>query len=104
MNFFRARDSDYTIRVSLTHLTTGTDAHVTRVPELQPPGYRLRSYAGDEPFGEFVRKQLGPLQSQYERLRDAGRLALLCDGLNEMQRMDHGRNLVDEVRSYLRAP
>lgn len=62
----------------------------------------LRSYSGEMPFSEFVQLQLGPLQSQYERLLTDGRLVLLCDALNEMQRRVNGRNVMDDVRDYLR--
>ena len=77
---------------------TAQDDTVVPLPVFVP----LRSYSGETPFAEFVRGQLGPLQSQYKRLLKAGRLVLLCDALNEMQRSGNGRNLFDEVRGYLR--
>jgi formylglycine-generating enzyme required for sulfatase activity len=62
----------------------------------------LRSYLGEQAFADFVRAQLGPLQSQFEHLLRQGRLVLLFDALNEMQRSGNGRDLVDEVRAFLR--
>lgn len=69
---------------------------------LLPVFVPLRSYDGQQPFADFVRSQLGPLQSQYDRLLAAGRLTLLCDALNEMPRHANGRSLIDAVRDYLR--
>lgn len=62
----------------------------------------LRSYQGTEPFADFVRGWLFTLQSQYDRLLTGRRLVLLLDALNEMQRHANGRDLIAEVRGYLR--
>jgi formylglycine-generating enzyme required for sulfatase activity len=61
----------------------------------------LRSFKGEQPFSEFVKLQMKGLQNRYNQL--AGWLVLLCDALNEMPRKAaDGRDLVDEVRDYLR--
>ncbi len=66
-----------------------------------PVFVRLQSYTGEEPFAQFVQRQLGPLQNEYERLLTEGRLTLQCDALSEMQRQEYGRNFVEDVRNYL---
>lgn len=62
----------------------------------------LRHYQGDQSFTEFVRAQLGLLESQFDRLAGEGRLIFLCDALNEMPRQDaDGKSLIDDVRGFL---
>lgn len=58
----------------------------------------LRSFQGECPFADFVRRQMHNLQDM--RL-DAGQLVLLCDALNEMPRQANGRDLMAEVYDYL---
>jgi formylglycine-generating enzyme required for sulfatase activity len=64
----------------------------------------LRQFNGETDFATFVQRQTYTLQDLYPTLSASGRLFLLCDALNEMPRRgrDDGRDLVAEVRDYLR--
>lgn len=61
----------------------------------------LRSYKGAQPFCEFIKTRLYMLQGAFDDLLVENRLMLLCDALNEMQRIDNNRDLIHEVREFL---
>ncbi|MBZ0316556.1 MAG: TIR domain-containing protein [Anaerolineae bacterium] len=70
---------------------------------LLPVFVPLRSYTGEQSFEAFVQAQMGNLQSHYADLLAEKRLVLLCDALNEMQRLGpDGHSLVADVRDYLK--
>ncbi|RMF76106.1 MAG: TIR domain-containing protein, partial [Chloroflexi bacterium] len=63
----------------------------------------LRQFDGDTDFETFVRAQMYNLQDEYPALLTDKRLIVLLDALNEMPRHSaDGRDLVDEVRDYVR--
>lgn len=76
------------------------------IPLNQFNGSRAREGKPDQPlsFASYVLSKLDVLQPYYPRLLREGRAILLCDALNEMPRQSplDGRDLVAEVREYLR--
>lgn len=90
----------YKLTIDLARaLQANLDDTTLKIPVFVP----LREFSGDIPFPNFVKTKLSTLQDQYDDLLRDGRLMLLCDALNEMPRTaDDGRDLVAEVRDYLR--